>query len=165
MNSPVVISILVSLAINEFLGLTDWLAYRLTRWAAARWEAQTGFDHLDDWLEDLEHAPGRLFKLISSSWLLLGTFVDVEHLTLNLPSLWRISRPLRSAFSELCRAVLGLLGARWRRGLARSRFGPKQHTALIRAAVCLLPHREQPRYSEEWIAELCVVPERDARAG
>ncbi|SMD27075.1 hypothetical protein [Kibdelosporangium aridum] len=87
MNNTVLISILISLGVNEFLGFTDWLADRLTRWAARRWEAKTGFDHLEEWLEDLEHSPGRLFKVLSASWMLLGTFVNVERLTLNLPSL------------------------------------------------------------------------------
>jgi hypothetical protein len=163
MNSAVVLSVLVSLAINEFLGITDWLAYRMTRWAAVRWEERTGFDHLEEWLEDLEHSPGRLFKVISSAWLLFGTFVNVEHLTLNLPSLWRISRPFRSALREVLRAALGLLNALKIRASDGffSRHESKLHAAVIRAAVSLLPRREKLRYSEEWGAELYEVPTRE----
>lgn len=162
MNSTVVISILISLVVNEFLGVTDWLAYRITRWAAVRWEAKTGFDHLDEWLEDLEHSPGRLFKVISSSWLLLGTFVHVEHLTLNLPSLWRMSLPLRTALKEAFQAILGSLGVPRRRAAAHffPGFGPRLHMAIVKAAVLLLPRREQPCYSEEWVAELYEMSER-----
>jgi hypothetical protein len=159
MSSTVAISILISLAINEFLGLTDWLAYRITRWTAARWKARTGFDHLEEMLEDLDHAPGRLFKVISSSWLLLGTYINVEYLTLNLPSLWRRSSPFRSALSETFQAIAGLLGSLQNRIVARvaPAVGPKLHTMIVKSAVSLLPKREQPRYSEEWLAELYEV--------
>ena len=163
MNSTVAISILISLAVNEFIGVTDWLAYRITRWAAARWKAKMCFDHLDEWLEDLEHSPGRLFRVISSSWLLLGTFVGVERLTLNLPSLWRISLPLRTAFHGAFRVICDLIGALKRRAAVGffPNFATRFHTAIVKVAVSLLPRREQPRYSEEWVAELYEVPGRE----
>jgi|SRR5215470_3795433 len=156
MNNTIIISILVSLAVNEFLGVTDWLAYRLTHWAAMRWKAKTGFDHLDEWCEDLRHSPGRLFRVISSAWLLLGTFVGMERLTLNLPSLWRISLPLRNTINEALRAVVGLIGALERRAAAKlfTGFRYGRHVAIIMAIVTLLPRNEQHRYLEEWIAEL-----------
>lgn len=163
MNNAVILSILISLAVNEFLGITDWLAYRMTRWAATRWEAKTGFDHLEDWLEDLEHSPGRLFKVISSAWLLLGTFIDVEHLTLNLPSAWRASRSLRSAIRNALQVALPVLRALKNRTSIRFALinGSNLHVPIVMMAVAILPRQEQLRYSEEWVAELQEVPARD----
>jgi hypothetical protein len=165
MNNGILVSILISLIVNEFLGLTDWLAYKMTLWAAERWKAQTGFDHLEEWLEDLEHAPGRLLKVVSSSWLLLGTFVSVEHMTLNLPSLWRLTRPLRSTLADMFRAAIGLIRGMQNRMKVRlaSTFDLGFYLVLIKAATSLLPKRVQQRYSEEWMAELCEVP-ANARA-
>jgi hypothetical protein len=93
----------------------------------------------------------------------IGDLRDVEHLTLNLPSLWRISLPLRTALHEAFRAIFGLIGALRRRAAVRffPNFAPRLHVAIVKAAVSLLPRREQPRYSEEWVAELYEVLGRE----
>jgi len=161
MNNSVVIAILISLLVNELLGFTDWLADRIVRRAARRWSNRTGHDHLDDWRDDLAHSPGRLFKLVTASWLLLGTIVGPERLTLNLPSLWRLSRPLR-ALAHTAGKNLEAVSRRQLRRTVPSQPS-RRHQLVIKAAARMLPRHHRTRYAEEWSAELYAMPRR-ARA-
>jgi hypothetical protein len=153
----IIISVLVSLCVNEFLGLTDWLARRIVRWAARRWETQTGHDHVVDWLEDLEQSPGRLLRVFSASWLLLGTFVSPESLTFGLPSLWRVSRPVRMAVVIVATLCLRLIPAYVESSDIDSKTVNPFYQCVLRAASLVLPPDARSRYLEEWTADLFML--------
>lgn len=163
MNNSVVLSILLALGINEFLGVTDWLADRIIRWAAHRWKERTGFDHLDELREDLEHSPGRLLKVVTASWFLLSTFIGPSRTTLNLPSLWRLSRPVRDAVRETLALIREVARAIERRMAQRlsSRSPNRIHLLVIRIAASTLPRDDRLRYIEEWVSELHVLTGRE----
>lgn len=162
-TQQIVMAVLVSLAVNEFLGFTDWEAKRIVRWAALRWETQTGCDHTAEWLEDLEHSPGRLFRLFSALWLLLGTLVHPDRLTLGLPSLWRISQPLRQVTVDAVDLFFRLIAAHFKSDLPSGVVVDRFCRVVLRAAVWTLPRNKRIRYLEEWAAELMMLPTRGER--
>lgn len=160
--NPAVVSALVSVGMNECLGISDSCANWIIRWAARRWEARSGTDHLAEWQEDLAHVPSHLLKLLSASWLLLSTFVGEHRLTLNLPSLWRLSRPLRAALSDVSQVVREL----WhdlaqQKGSSHPTTVRRLHAFCISTAVALLPRRVRARYREEWLGELQQMSEQE----
>lgn len=164
----IILSIAIALLANEILGGTHRLARLLVRWAGRRWATRSGIDHTADWIEDLEHGPPTLFKLFSALWLALSAIVPPERLTLNLPSMWRILRPLAHVVGDVIRATFRLAIAISFRAWARRWKVPSDvvhpmHQWLVLAVASLMGKDMRDRFAEELMAEVAFVPEGSAR--
>ncbi|MFI0479394.1 hypothetical protein [Actinomadura sp. 9N215] len=158
-----VISLLIPLIANEITGYSDWLARRITCWAAGRWKDKQGHDYLQEWIDDLKELPTPLLRLLSACWLALGTIVPPHWLTLNLPSLWRLSQPLLHVGARVLQLVAGVITARAKGYLPRAATVGRWHGWILEAAVLLLPAGQRDRFAHEWSAELLAIPDRRER--
>jgi hypothetical protein len=157
----IILGILIAVAAAEALEISRWCAERIVVWAARRWRDRSGVDHTKEWLDDLEERPGSTLKLITALWLAAGTIVPAGWLTLNLPSLWRMTLPSLRAAGKVRDALATLVRARFGNLSADTSIG-WLHLMVLRAAVSVLPEARRSAFLEEWTAEFGWIP-RGAR--
>ncbi|GGP09668.1 hypothetical protein LDL08_25100 [Nonomuraea glycinis] len=168
-TQQIILTIALALVVNEILGGTHRLSRCIVRWAARCWEKRSGIDHTADWLEDLEHGPPTIFKLLSALWLALSAIVPPERLTLNLPSVWRMAKPSVFILADVFRAFSRLAVTISFRGWAKQRQLPSElvhpaHQWFVLAVASLLGRDKRDRFAEELMAELAAIPGDRARA-
>jgi hypothetical protein len=73
-TTSVLLSIVLSLLVNEFCDVSPWIAKRLIRWAARAWtnDKELAATHAEEWLAVIEERPGKLFKLVTAGRFVVG---------------------------------------------------------------------------------------------
>lgn len=147
----VAISVVTGAVVNELSDLAPWMASRVVRRAAALWtwsDPQSRATQMEEWEAVIDARPGKLLKLVTASWFLVGAVLAAPHRRIRmarrqrhpLPPVDLAVKQLRGRYVHASKPFLaaGFLAAAMMFHSDLLRSDPKTAAAGIPLAACAM---------------------------